>query len=199
MRQIVFSCRRGFDHFQGKLHTHKLRVRPLVWISLVRAQLGTDMSLVRRAVNAHGATCSCLRVSYPILKPPCHSSFVCSYTHMLTPPYHFSIVACPAISQVQAQDDPKAPAQILYRGSIPATRNLPFLKRLGLKTVIYCKKKELKEDDVFCRWTRKREIDLRWVKAEGMGEEKLGLGKNEISDVLKVSRVVVLRLHHGLM
>lgn len=136
---------------------------------------------------------------YPILKPPRHSSLIRSYAHMLTPPYHFSIVACPAINQSQVQDDLKAPAQILYRGSIPATRNLPFLKRLGLKTVIYCKKKELKEDDVFCRWTRKREIDLRWVKAEGMGEEKLGLGKNEISDVLKVSRVVVLRLHHGLM
>jgi hypothetical protein len=107
---------------------------------------------------------------------------------MLTPPYHFSVVACPAITQVQ--DDPKTPAQILYRGSIPATRNLPFLKRLGLKTVIYCKKKELKQDDVFCRWSRKRKIDLRWIKAEGMGEEKLGVGKNEISDVLKVS------LHH---
>jgi hypothetical protein len=104
---------------------------------------------------------------------------------MLTPPYHFSIVACPTTSQIQ--DDPKAPAQILYRGSIPATRNLPFLKRLGLKTVIYCRKKELKADDVFVRWSRKREIDLRWVKAEGMGEENLGLGKNEISDVLKVS------------
>jgi hypothetical protein len=104
---------------------------------------------------------------------------------MLTPPYHFSIVACPAISQVQ--DDPKARAQILYRGAIPATRNLPFLKRLGLKTVVYCRKKELKEDDVFVRWSRKREIDLKWVKAEGMGEEKLGLGKNEISDVLKAS------------
>lgn len=65
--------------------------------------------------------------------------------------------------------------------------------------MIYCKKKELKKDDVFSSWSRKREIDLRWVKAEGMGEEKLGLGKNEISDVLKVSRAVVLRLHHRLM
>ena len=65
--------------------------------------------------------------------------------------------------------------------------------------MIYCKKKELKKDDVFSSWSRKREIDLRWVKAEGMGEEKLGLGKNEISDVLKVSRAVVLRLHHMLM
>jgi len=111
---------------------------------------------------------------------------------MLTPPYHFSIVACPTTSQVQ--DDPKAPAQILYRGSIPATRNLPFLKRLGLKTVLYCRKKELKEDDVFVRWSRKREIDLRWVKAEGMGEENLGMGKNEISDVLKVSYFVILTI-----
>lgn len=53
--------------------------------------------------------------------------------------------------------------------------------------MIYCRKKELKEDDVFSRWSRKRGVDLKWIKAEGMGEEKLGLGKNEISDVLKVS------------
>lgn len=108
---------------------------------------------------------------------------------MLTPPYHFSIVACP--TPTYAQDDPSSPAQILYRGSIPATRNLSFLKRLGLKTVIYCRKKEHKEDDVFARWSRKRGIDLRWVKAEGMSEEKLGLGKNEISDILKVSPVLI--------
>ena len=103
---------------------------------------------------------------------------------MLTPPYHFSIVACPTTPQVP--DDPKTPSQILYRGSIPATRNLPFLKRLGLKTVIYCRKKEIKDDDILVRWSQKSGIDLKWIKAEGMGEEKLGLGKNEISDVLKV-------------
>ena len=108
---------------------------------------------------------------------------------MLTPPYHFSIVACPTTPQVS--DDPKTPSQILYRGSIPAIRNLPFLKRLGLKTVIYCRKKEITDDDILVRWSQKRGIDLRWIKAEGMGEEKLGLGKNEISDVLKVSLVFV--------
>jgi hypothetical protein len=112
---------------------------------------------------------------------------------MLTPPHHFSIVACPAVSQVQ--DDLNAPAQILYRGSIPATRNLPFLKRLGLKTVVYCKKKELKSDDVLVRWSRKREIDLKWCKAEEMGEEKLGVGKNEISDVLKVGSQCCRKVH----
>ena len=103
---------------------------------------------------------------------------------MLTPPYHFSIVACPSTSQIQ--DDLSTPLQILYRGSIPSTRNLPFLKRLGLRTVIYCRKKELKEDDPLMRWSKKRGSELKWVKAEGMSEEKLGMGKNEIGDVLKV-------------
>jgi len=44
---------------------------------------------------------------------------------------------------------------------------------------------------VFVRWSRKRETDLRWVKAEGMGEENLGLGKHEISDILKVSYFII--------
>jgi hypothetical protein len=57
--------------------------------------------------------------------------------------------------------------------------------------VIYCRKKELKEDDVFARWAKKRGIDLRWIKAASMGEEDLGLGKNEISDVLKVSYFII--------
>lgn len=124
---------------------------------------------------------------------------------MLTPPYHFSIVACPTTYQVQAQiqDDVAAapsstsaaaaaplPSQILYRGSIPTTRNLAFLKRLGLKTVIYCRKKELKADDVLVRWCKKRGAELKWVKAEGMGEEKLGMGKSEVGEVLKVSRAL---------
>jgi hypothetical protein len=103
---------------------------------------------------------------------------------MLTPPYHFSIVACPASSQIQ--DDIATPSQILYRGSIPATRNLPFLKRLGLRTVVYCRKKELKEDDPLVRWSKKRGSELKWVKAEGMSEEKLGMGKSEVGEVLKV-------------
>lgn len=52
--------------------------------------------------------------------------------------------------------------------------------------MIYCRKKELKKDDPLVRWSKKRGSDLRWVKAEGMSEEKLGMGKNEIGDVLKV-------------
>lgn len=104
---------------------------------------------------------------------------------MLTPPYHFSIVACPATSQVQ--DDIATPSQILYRGSIPATRNLPFLKRLGLKTVVYFRKKELKGEDPLVRWSKKRGSELKWIKAESMGEEKLGMGKSEVGEALKVS------------
>ncbi|WVQ99408.1 hypothetical protein IAU59_006541 [Kwoniella sp. CBS 9459] len=130
---------------------------------------------------------------------------------MLTPPYHFSIVAAPshletlptpasqALPQVTTQGDSQNPTQtqaqvqkqnagpqILYRGSIPAQRNLSFLRRLRLRTLIYLKKKELKDDqDDLVRWAKKRGVRLKWVRAESMGEERLGMGKNEVGEVLK--------------
>jgi len=107
---------------------------------------------------------------------------------MLTPPYHFSIVACPSITTLhnRSQDDTNAPPELLYRGSIPATRNLPFIKRLGLRTIVYLRKKAIKDDDVLYRWAGKRGVELKWVKAEAMGEEKLGMGKTEVGEVLKI-------------
>ncbi|WVF71479.1 hypothetical protein IAT40_006285 [Kwoniella sp. CBS 6097] len=106
---------------------------------------------------------------------------------MLTPPYHFSTIASPPhpYPPTQGENRPIGP-QILYRGSIPAQRNLSFLRRLNLRTLIYLKKKELKDDaDDLVRWAKRRGVRLKWVKAESMGEEKLGMGKNEVGDVLK--------------
>ncbi|ORY34020.1 tyrosine phosphatase family-domain-containing protein [Naematelia encephala] len=96
---------------------------------------------------------------------------------MLTPPYHYSIVVCPSNSSDR---------DVLYRGSLPALRNLSFLARLDLRTIVYIRKKELKADDGLVGWAERRGVTLRWVKAEEMGEESLGMGRNEVLDVLKV-------------
>ncbi|WWD17309.1 hypothetical protein CI109_101749 [Kwoniella shandongensis] len=101
---------------------------------------------------------------------------------MLTPPYHFSIVTVPSLLNPSTN----AEHEILYRGSLPAQRNLSFVRRLRLKTIVVLRKKALKEDDPFIVWAKKRGVDVRWIKAEEMGEEKLGMGKNEVGEVLKI-------------
>ncbi|WVQ67677.1 uncharacterized protein L199_005881 [Kwoniella botswanensis] len=98
---------------------------------------------------------------------------------MLTPPYHFSIVACPSSLTSNGPE-------ILYRGSIPAPRNKSFIRRLNIRTIVVLRKKALKEDDPLVVWTKKRRIQMKWIKAEEMGEEKLGMGKNEVLEVLKI-------------
>lgn len=98
---------------------------------------------------------------------------------MITPPYHFSTVAAPIGPEVES-------SQILYRGSIPAARNASFLRRLGIRTLIYLRKKEYKQDDPLVVWAGKQCIDLRWVKAEKMEEEALGMEPEHVTDVLKV-------------
>lgn len=35
-------------------------------------------------------------------------------------------------------------------------------------------------------------MELRWIKVDKMEEEKLGMGKTEVSEVLKVSRTIGL-------
>lgn len=100
---------------------------------------------------------------------------------MLTPPYHFSVVAAPLTVTSKSWND-----EILYRGSIPVARNLPFMKRLDLKTLVVIQKKPLKEGDVMIRWAENHDVDIKWIKADTMGEESLGMGKTEVGEVLKV-------------
>ncbi|KAK8864395.1 hypothetical protein IAR55_001643 [Kwoniella newhampshirensis] len=100
---------------------------------------------------------------------------------MLTPPYHFSIVASPSLP-TSTSDEPET----LYRGSLPAQRNLSFVKRLRLKTLVVLKKKALKDEDPLNVWATKRGVDVKWFKAEEMEEEKLGMGRNEVGEVLKI-------------
>lgn len=99
---------------------------------------------------------------------------------MLTPPYHFGIVSAPLGPNSTSN-------HILYRGSFPAARNASFLRRLGIKTLVCLRKKPLKDDEPLAVWAAKRGIDVQWVKAEKMTEERLGMERQEVSDVLKVS------------
>lgn len=69
------------------------------------------------------------------------------------------------------------------------TRNLPFIRRLNLKTVIILAKKPLKDDDDFSVFARKCDIGVRSIKVDKMGEETLGMGKTEIGQVLKVDSI----------
>lgn len=114
---------------------------------------------------------------------------------MLTPPYHFATVAC-LLAKPSCQDDHGEglnglkndhTLEILYRGSIPAERNLPFLRKRRIRTIVYLNKKALKEDDGLVVWANRRKVDLRWIKADKIGEEALGIGKSEVNEVLKVS------------
>lgn len=100
---------------------------------------------------------------------------------VLTPPYHWAIVASPLPC-----DDDNVAHQILYRGSIPAARNAAFVRRLGVKTLICMRKKPLKETDPFLNWASKNGINVVWVKADKMGEETLGMDRDEVTEVLKV-------------
>ena len=97
---------------------------------------------------------------------------------MLTPPFHYSIVACPPAASGSSDE-------VLYRGSIPVRRNIAFLDRLRVRTLLYLRKKELDQDDPVSVWAALRGVDLKWVKAEHMSEEKLGMGKSEVGEVMR--------------
>ena len=106
---------------------------------------------------------------------------------MLTPPYHFSIVACSLTSIDYASHN-----DILCRGAIPALRNLPFIKRFNLNTIVYLRKKALPRDDGLVKWAERRNIKLVWVNVEEMNEETLGIGKAEVGQVIKVRSLALL-------
>lgn len=113
------------------------------------------------------------RITHVASTSPIHASHP-----MLTPPLHYSIVACPLTPSSNADE-------VLYRGSIPVRRNIAFLDRLRIRTLLYLRKKELGQDDPMSVWAALRGVDLRWVKAERMSEEKLGMGKSEVGEVMR--------------
>ncbi|EIW70663.1 hypothetical protein TREMEDRAFT_61171 [Tremella mesenterica DSM 1558] len=75
---------------------------------------------------------------------------------------------------------------ILYRGSIPVRRNFRFLNRLKIKTLLVLREKPLKEQHECSLWSKRNGVVVIWIKAEQAGEERLGIGKKEVEDVLKV-------------
>ena len=104
---------------------------------------------------------------------------------MLTPPFHFSLVACSAAGPTEHDE----PDQSLYRGGIPLSRNLPFIQQFDLRTIIYLRRTPLEPTDVLCRWAEAHYVELRWVKADPMSEESLGMGRAEAGEVLKVGNL----------
>lgn len=98
---------------------------------------------------------------------------------MLTPPFHFGIVACPLSST------PSTSSEILYRGAVPAKRNFAHLDRLRIKTILYLRSAPLDEDDSLAVWGSSKSCRMVWVKADEMTEEKVGIGKNEMGEVIK--------------
>lgn len=105
---------------------------------------------------------------------------------MLTPPYHFGIVAAPIGGGAAATPDVEDQAHILYRGAFPAARNAPFLNRLGIKTLVCLRKKAFSEEDPIVAWAVRKGIDVQWIKAERMSEESLGMERDQVNDVLQV-------------
>jgi protein tyrosine/serine phosphatase len=99
---------------------------------------------------------------------------------MITPPYHFAIASCPL------GPTPASSSEILYRGAVPVARNLKHIERLGLKTLLYLRSTPLGDDDPVHSWATGRDVDLRWVKSDAMTEEKLGMGRSEVGEVLKI-------------
>ena len=153
---------------------------------------------------------------------------------MFTPPRHFAIPACPPHpSSSSSSSSSTLRPTILYRGAIPDTRNIPFLRRLKLKTILVLSPKVPKETEVvhddrpvpapsggtgkkagngdgamegggdnmvqkqrtrltpIGRLKRREGVDVRWVKVDKMGEEKLGMSKGDVGEVLKVSADLV--------
>ncbi|WVQ72582.1 hypothetical protein IAR50_002140 [Cryptococcus sp. DSM 104548] len=92
---------------------------------------------------------------------------------MVTPPYHHSIVST-------------APTNILYRGAIPALRNLRFIEALHIKTFVVLSKKELQDDHPLRQWAKQTGVTIHWEAAEHMSEEKLGMGRPQVDQVLKM-------------
>lgn len=94
---------------------------------------------------------------------------------MVTPPKHLAIAAALPPH-----------AHTLYRAALPAPANLPFLPRLPLATILLLRPAPLPPDHHLCTWARQHAVRIEWVTADEMNEQKLGMGRAEVVQALKV-------------
>ncbi|PWN41424.1 hypothetical protein IE81DRAFT_330931 [Ceraceosorus guamensis] len=104
---------------------------------------------------------------------------------------HAAAAACKDDVQATSpkiQDAPKDAtsclAQTLYRGSHPKARNLPFLSRLRLRSILSLTPKPLSKsgpfkasDDRIEEWAQRRGCRLEWIECEKGKEEEVALDR----------------------
>lgn len=100
---------------------------------------------------------------------------------MVTPPKHLSIAAAlPPHSHT------------LYRAAIPAPAHLPFLTRLPLRAILLLHPHPLAPAHPLATWARTRSVRILWVRADAMGEERLGMAAAQVAHALKVRPPLLL-------
>ncbi|KAI8906829.1 protein-tyrosine phosphatase [Gorgonomyces haynaldii] len=82
----------------------------------------------------------------------------------------------------------------IYRSGLPGQRNFPFLKKLGLKSIMY-----LCDDDIspqYAEFLKEEKIQIFHIKTAGNKEPFLEMDKNEIAKCLLT---VIDESHHPIL
>lgn len=99
-------------------------------------------------------------------------------------PLRFGIIAQP----IDITTSSSLTAHSLYKGGFPRRRNLPFLSRLRLKTVLSLTPKSLdKLDEEVTDWAKQNIVTLVHVKCEKPKDDGGGLSKEAAAKALLVS------------
>lgn len=100
-------------------------------------------------------------------------------------PLRFAIVAQP----IDITTSSSLTAHSIYKGGFPRKRNLPFLSRLRLKTILSLTPKPLDAlDEEVTSWAKKDNVTLVHVKCEKPKDDGGGLSKEAAAKALLVSR-----------
>jgi hypothetical protein len=108
----------------------------------------------------------------------------------LIAPLRYRIVAHP----IDISSSGPVSTQSIYKGAFPRRRNLPFLSRLRLKTILSLSPKSLEAvDEDVCQWAKSQGISLIHVKCEKPKDDGGGLSREAASQALLVSRSTAVR------